>query len=113
MRTPLRTLAAEIGISKSAVDKFHKLRSNPGKLWPKLRDWHMRTHLNQKADEYRTPPDLMVASTLQMLSDLPNDRRMHAIRSTVEHLKTLHAGLPTPGWIQMLADLADPEVQPD
>ena len=37
MRTPVRALATEIGVSKSAVDKFHKLRTHPGKLWPKLR----------------------------------------------------------------------------
>ncbi|HET7463832.1 MAG TPA: hypothetical protein VFJ82_21430 [Longimicrobium sp.] len=108
MRTPVRTLAAEIGISKSAVDKFHKERAHPGKLWPKPRDWYMRTHAI-KHDEYQTPPELMVASTLQMLSQVPKDRRATAIRATVEHLKVLHAGMPPLEWIEMLSEIADRE----
>jgi hypothetical protein len=108
MHTPLRTLAAEIGISKSAVDRFHKLRSHPGKNWPRLKDWYMRTR-GTKPVEYETPPELMIASTLQILSAVPNDRRAAAIHATVEHLKAVHAGIPLPEWIGMLADLADEE----
>lgn len=51
-----------------------------------------------KHDEDRTPPDLMVASTLQMLNHLPNDRRASALQSTVEHLRGLYTGLPITGW---------------
>lgn len=110
MRTPIRTLADEIGISKSAVDKFHKKRSDPGKLWPKLRDWYMRTH-GTKSDEYQTPPGLMVASALQTLSQLPNAKHASALRATAEHFRTLYADPkePLPEWIQTLFDLADQE----
>jgi hypothetical protein len=108
MRTPVRTLAGEIGISKSSLDKFHKERCRPGKLWPRLRDWYMRTR-GTKTDEYQTPPDLMVASALQLLSTLPNERRAVAMRALAEQMKGLHAGLPTPEWIGMFADLAERE----
>jgi hypothetical protein len=110
MRTPSRALAAEIGISRSAVDKFHRLRSHPGKNWPKLRDWYMATRAT-KIDEYQTPPELMVASALQTLSLLPNSKRAQALRSTAAHYQALHAELkePLPEWVQMLADLADRE----
>jgi len=108
MRTPVRTLAAEIGISKSAVDKFHKERSHPGKLWPRLRDWYMRTHAT-KHDEYRTPPELMVASALQLVSQVPKDLRAAAIRATAEQLKAFHPVMPDPNWIEMLSEIADRE----
>jgi hypothetical protein len=51
----------------------------------------------------------MVASTLQMLSQVPRDRRAAAIRSTVEHLRVIHAGMPPLDWIEMLSDIADRE----
>ena len=107
LRTPLRTLAAEIGISRSAVDKFHRLRPHPGKNWPKLRDWYMATHAT-KVEEYQTPPELMVASALQLLSQLPNSERAHGLRVIAEDLRTLH-GEPQPEWVQMLIDLAERE----
>jgi len=109
VRTPLRTLAAEIGVSKSAVDQFHKLRSHPGKLWPKLRDWYMRTRHSRAREEYQTPPEELVASALHTLSMLPNDRRAAALDATVEHFKAIHAGMPMPEWVHMLADLAERE----
>ena len=110
MRTPLRTLADEIGISKSAVDRFHQLRSHPGKNWPKLRDWYMRTHATRR-HEYQTPPELMVASAMQLLSAVPSESRASAMQATVEHYKQIYAGLPHQEWIQMLAELADEESQ--
>jgi hypothetical protein len=110
MRTPLRTLADEIGISKSAVDRFHKLRSHPGKNWPRLRDWYMRTR-GTKPDEYETPPELMIASALQLLSTLPSDRRASVMRAMVESFTTGHAGLPLPEWVGMFSNLADKEGQ--
>ncbi|HEU4559803.1 MAG TPA: hypothetical protein VFS20_18270 [Longimicrobium sp.] len=110
MRTPSRTLAAEIGISRSAVDKFHRLRSPPGKNWPKLRDWYMATRTT-KIDEYQTPPELMVASALQTLSWLPNSKQAQALRIIAETYRAICVDLkePLPEWVQMLADLADRE----
>jgi len=104
MHTPLHTLEAEIGISRSAVNKFYRQRSNPIKNWPKLRDWYIRTR-GAKVDEYQTPPELMVASALQLVSQLPNSRRPSALRATVEHFRAIHAGLPIPEWVEMLDDL--------
>jgi hypothetical protein len=108
LQTPLRTLAAQIGISKSAVDKFHRNGARPGKNWPRLRDWYMATRAT-KPSEYRTPPELMVASVLQSLSDLPRSERAAALRSSVEYHRSLRSGRPTPEWIEMLAELAEGE----
>ena len=110
MRTPLRALAAEIAISKSALDKFHKERSRPGKLWPKLRDWYMRTRAT-KREEYQTPPDLMIASVLQAVSQIPSFRRAAALRSTAAHFRELYTapGEPLPEWVAMLGDIANQE----
>jgi hypothetical protein len=108
VRTPMRTLAAEIGISRSAVEQFHKQRSRPGKNWPRLRDWYMRTR-GTKSDEYQTPPELMVASALQTLSGLPNAKRAQALRVVAETYRGLFIDLkePLPEWVQMLTDLAN------
>jgi len=108
LQTPLRTLPAQIGISKSAVDKFHKDGARPGKNWPRLRDWYMATRAT-KTFEYQTPPELMVASVLQSLSDLPRDERAAALRKSVEYHRAFRAGRPTPEWIEMLAELAERE----
>lgn len=109
LQTPLRTLAAQIGISKSAVDKFHKDGVRPGKNWPRLRDWYMATRQTRARDEYQTPSQLMVDTVLFSVSGLPRDRRAAALRKLVEDHREFHAGLPTPDWIEMLADLADRE----
>ncbi|HEU4558765.1 MAG TPA: hypothetical protein VFS20_12985 [Longimicrobium sp.] len=90
------------------MDKFHRLRSHPGKNWPKLRDWYMRTR-GTKPDEYQTPPELMIASALQVLSTVPSDWRASAMHVMVESLKTIHAGLPLPEWVGMFSELADKE----
>jgi hypothetical protein len=110
LRTPLRTLAAEIGISRSAVDKFHRLRSHPGKNWPKLRDWYMAARAT-KIEEYQTPPELMVAGALQTISLLPNSKRAEALRIVADNYRALHTRLnePLPEWVQMLTDLAERE----
>ncbi len=109
MRTPLRTLAAEIGITRSALDRFHKQGSRPAKNWPKLRDWYMRTRESRAPDEYQTPPEELLASALHMLTSVPNSKRPYAVRSTVEHLQGMFAELelPLPEWVPMLAALAD------
>jgi len=111
MRTPLRTLAAEIGISRSAVDKFHKLGTRPGKNWPKLRDWYMRTRQSRAHDEYQTPPEELVASALHALSGLPKSQRSYAVRAVAETYRGLFARskMPLPEWVQMFADVADRE----
>lgn len=105
-RTPLRTLAAEIGITRSALDRFHKVRSRPGKNWPKLRDWYMAKH-KTPVDAYETPPELLVAMVLRSIETVPGSQRASALRATAEHYRILHAGTALPKWVQMLGDLAD------
>jgi hypothetical protein len=51
----------------------------------------------------------MVDSALLLLSGLPRDRRVTALRKMVKDHREYHAGLPTPEWIDMLADLAERE----
>jgi hypothetical protein len=113
MRTPIRTLAAEIGISKSAVDEFHKRLSYPGKIWPKLRDWYMRTHHRMKHEEYQTPPEEHLMSALHVLSTFPREHRAQAMRAMAETHRSLNEsiGLPVPEWVGMLSDLAERELR--
>jgi hypothetical protein len=68
----------------------------------------MRSRRTQ-AEEYQTPPELMIESAMRLLSTLPGDRRAAAMREMVEHLTAVHEGLPLPAWIGMLSDLADRE----
>lgn len=69
----------------------------------------MATRQRPARREYRTPPELMVASVLQSLSDLSRDERAAALRTSVEYHRALRAGRPTPEWIEMLAELAERE----
>jgi hypothetical protein len=106
LRTPLRTLEAEIGISRSAVDKFHRQRSHPGKNWPKLRDWYIQMRQNRAREEYQTPPQLLVDSAVLLMSQMPYSKRVDAVRMLAESLRTIHAELkePQPEWVRLLAD---------
>ena len=110
LKTPIRTLEAEIGISRTAIDHFHKRKSTPGKNWPRLRDWYMANRMKQ-VEEYQTPPELMVAGALQTLSLLPNSKRAEALRDMAGYFRNLHAKLkePQPEWVKMLAELAEKE----
>ncbi|HET7461022.1 MAG TPA: hypothetical protein VFJ82_07230 [Longimicrobium sp.] len=110
LKTPIRALEAEIGISRTAIDHFHKRKSTPGKNWPKLRDWYVANRAKH-LDEYRTPPELMVASALQILSLLPGSKRTQALTDMAGYLKNLHVKLkePQPEWVKMLTELADKE----
>jgi hypothetical protein len=107
--TPLRTLAAEIGITRSALDRFHKVRSRPGKNWPKLRDWYMRTRESRARDEYQTPPEELLASALHTLTGLPNSERARAVRIIANNYRALYVELnqPLPEWVMMLTEVAD------
>ena len=65
----------------------------------------------QKREVYRTPPDLMIASVLQTLSQIPSFRRAAALRSTAAHFRELYTapGESLPEWVEMLGDLANQE----
>lgn len=108
-RTPIRTLAAEIGISKSAVDHFYHRRS-PAKNWPRLRYWYMAQR-TRRAEEYQTPPENHLLSALHTFSTFPRERRPEAMRVIAENYRALNAsmGLPVPEWVELLAEMADRE----
>lgn len=111
-RTPLRTLAEEIGISKSGLDQFYKSQSYPGKSWPKLRDWCMRER-EKHLDDYQTPPEELLRSALHTFSGFPRQRRVQAMRAVAEQYRSLYAEmeLPVPAWVTMLADVAEREAK--
>lgn len=111
LRRPVRTLAAEIGISRSAVERFHKERPHPGKNWPRLRDWYIQMRQNQAREEYHTPPDLLVDSMLLGVDQLPNSARARALRALAGTWRALYAesNMPPAEWVQRLADLAERE----
>jgi hypothetical protein len=62
-------------------------------------------------DQYHTPPDLLVASALMSVSQLPSNKRRYALRALAEHHRSMYAELnePLPEWVQMLSELADQE----
>jgi AcrR family transcriptional regulator len=106
--TPVRTLAAEIGISKSAVEHFYKSRTYPGKNWPKLRDWYVRNRA-EKQREYQTDPRETVMAALFTFDHFPVNRRPVAMRRIAEQYKALYdeMELPVPEWVDLLTKLAD------
>lgn len=68
----------------------------------------MRTR-QSKTDEYQTPPELIATLMLRTFEQVPSSRRASALQATVEHYRRMHAGLPLPEWVQLLADMADRE----
>jgi len=107
-RTPVRTLAAEIGISKSAVEHFYKLQTYPKRTWPRLRDWYVKSQ-TQKQREYQTDPQLTVTAMLLSFDHVPVSSRPTAMRWIVEQYRAVCAEmkLPVPEWVGLLAKLAD------
>jgi len=113
--TPIRTLAKEIGISKTAVDYFEKRQHAPKRTWPKLRDWYVRSRQQKpQREEYQTAPeDVLIAAEL-MLDGVPLSRRPAAVRATARHFRDLYAEmkLPIPAWIDRLDQSADETERP-
>jgi hypothetical protein len=107
-RTPLRTLATEIGIPKSTVEKFYKEKFRPSKVWPKLRDWYMRDRQNRHAD-YRTPPEDMVMRAASIADDIPAAMRGATLRDLAAFCRERFekSNVPCPEWVEMLAALAE------
>jgi hypothetical protein len=68
-----------------------------------------------KPDEYRTPPDLMVASALMSVNQLPTSKRPYALRALAEHHRLMHAELnePLPEWVRMLPTWPTGTAAPD
>jgi hypothetical protein len=110
-RTPLRTLAAEIGISKSAVDHFYRQRS-PEKNWPKLRDWYMGQR-ERHVDEYQTPPENHLLSALHTFSTVPKAMRGEVMLDVAESYREIFTKhhIPVPEWVRMLTSTAEQELR--
>ncbi len=111
--TPIRTLAAEIGISKTAVEYFEKRQHAPKRTWPKLRDWYMRSRA-EKRQGYQTPPDVVLIAAELMLDEIPSNGRPAAMRETAQHFRDLYGRrkLPIPEWVEMLDKVADESENP-
>jgi hypothetical protein len=109
----IRALAAEIGISKSAVEGFYKHRNDPARIWPKLRDGYMRNYRSSMAG-YKTPPDVLLISAHNMLLEFPEAERPDALRDLVGHLKDLYRSrnYPLPEFIAMLESEAEGRQEP-
>jgi hypothetical protein len=57
-----------------------------------------------KAPPYQTPPVQHLLSVMHTLSTIPQNQKVAAMRSTVDHYRTMHQtlGLPVPSWIDLL-----------
>ena len=111
-RTPVRALAAEIGISKTAVDEFYKQQSYPGKIWPKLRDWYMGQR-ERRLDDYQTPPEEILLSSLHTFATVPKGVRGKVMRDIAESYRAVFTRhrLPVPEWVRLLTDTAEHELK--
>lgn len=113
-RTPFRTLAAEIGIPKSTVEKFYKEKFRPSKVWPQLRDWYMRNRQSRHSD-YRTPPEDMVMSALRTVDDIPAAMRGANLRDLAQFYQQMFekSNVPCPEWVRLLGALAEEQAGAD
>lgn len=107
MHTPLRALAEEIGISKSAVDQFYKQSSYPGKVWPRLREWYMNDRASRRELPRDTPDELI--SLMPLFDGIPLEELPDAMRKTAAVLRSVHEGRdrPPPQWISSIYGWAD------
>lgn len=62
-----------------------------------------------REDEYLKSPQAMIDCVLLTLSDLPPEMYGVALRKSVEMYRRIYAGLPTPEWIEILAEMAERE----
>lgn len=60
-----------------------------------------------REDEYLKSPQAMIDCVLVTLSDLPPEMYGVALRKSAETYRRIYEGLPTPEWIDLLAELAD------
>lgn len=107
VRTPFRTLAAEMDLPKSTVQQFYARKSYPYKIWPKLRRWYVADRQARTTDD--EPPDLLVQSALYILSGAPNATRPKFIRKLVASFREMYAAekLPVPQWIDLLEETGE------
>ena len=111
--TAVRALADEIGISKSALHALSENRSEY-KVWSRITRWYLEDRVKRQGE---LPDDVtdfgMVA--LQVLNNIPEAGREHALREYAEFLKGLHdrALAPYPDWlVRLLARLDGAEEPP-
>ena len=107
-RTSLRTLAKQVGISKSAVDglvqAYHQVRElpKPHANWQKLKDWYLSEKYSQ-AGELSEPVDMAILA-LEMLGKIPEAERRDAVRELVDALGAIydHRKVARPSWLTRL-----------
>jgi hypothetical protein len=112
--TSVRGLAAEIGISKSMVETFYKQKSHPARIWPKLRDWYMRTRNATPSGGYTTPPIIQLIGALELVESFPGPARARAMRALANWIReTAQAErVPLPRVVEML-EKADESTTPE
>lgn len=109
-RTSLRTLAKQVGISKSAVDglvqAYHQVRElpQPHANWQKLKDWYLSEKYSQ-AGELSEPVDMAILA-LEMLGKIPEAERRDAVGELVAALGGIYdrRTVPRPPWLTRLAE---------
>ena len=107
MHTPLRTLAEEIGISKSGLDQFYKQRSYPGKVWPKLREWFVKDQTKHRGTPRETPDELI--ELMVNLRSLPVQELPGAMREAAAFYRGVYErrNLPVPDSIDSISGWGD------
>lgn len=102
-----RALAAEIGISKSSVEKLVNEGQLPRGNLVKLIRWFLK----DRRARYGAVPDdeYMEVAVLESLRSLAEADRPAALRQTVEHYERLHDEhrAPRPAWLVRLRALVD------
>lgn len=102
-----RELAAEIGISKSSVEKLVNEGQLPKGNLAKLIRWFLK---DSRARYGAVPDDeYMEVAVLETLRNLAEEDRPAALRQTVEHFEALHDArkAPRPAWLLRLRALVD------
>lgn len=109
----VRSLAAEIDISRGAVDKllqaFKKQgpMPEPRKNWPKLKKWYIEQKYANEGD-LQEPVDMQILS-LEFIYAIPEANRHAALRRMVRAFREMHdeSGVPYPAWLdRMIAAIA-------
>lgn len=105
--TTYRDLAAEIGISKSSVEKLVNEGRAPRGNLPKVIRWYLK----DRRARYGAVPDdeYMEVAVLESLRNLAETARPAALRRIVEEYERLHdeQRAPRPGWLVRLRALVD------
>ncbi len=112
-RSPLRPLANEVGISKSALDGLIRAYNEgremptPHKTWQKLKDWYLAQKQNEPGP-LDDPVDVGLLA-VKMLDDLPDAERDQGVRELIEATRQIYERrqIPPPAWVARLIEALD------